>query len=76
MGFWFVVGVVLLWFVYKRRSAGARRVVIFLALVGAAIFGTDAVSNSSSVLLALAYVGQAIPLMFAPVRRHVAAERD
>ena len=81
-GFWFAIGVLLLWLVHRRRSRVARGVVIVMALVGAVLYGLVAVGVAGvhghgapalphAVLLALAHLGQAMPLLTGPVRRHV-----
>ncbi len=62
---------VLVW----RRSAVARGVVVVLALTGAIIFGLGAVFGETErlhyALTALAYLGQAVPLLTPAVRDHV-----
>jgi hypothetical protein len=72
-GLWFVIGCVLLWMLYRRRSRVARAVVIVTSLVGAVVYGVGAPGEARSALLALAYVAQAVPLMSSQVRRHVQA---
>lgn len=69
--FWFVAGCSLLALVYWRRSRAARGLVIVTSLAGAVIYGLGALIDGRSAFLALAYLGQAAPLMLGPVRRHV-----
>ncbi|NYJ04558.1 hypothetical protein [Petropleomorpha daqingensis] len=68
---WFAVGCVLLWVVFRRRSRAARGVVIVTALVGAVVYGLASLDDPHAVVLALAFLGQAVPLMTGPVRWHV-----
>ena len=71
---WLLIGLVLLWFVYRKRSRVARGLVIVTSWVGAVVFALTALSwpvDWRAVLLVLAYAGQAVPLMLLPVRRHV-----
>ena len=70
---WTIVGLVLLWLVYRHRSRVARGFIVIGALTGAVIYGLGAVASAHSSLLALAYLGQAVPLLLGPVRRHVQA---
>jgi hypothetical protein len=67
---WFAVGAGLLLLVY-RRSRVARAVVVIGALFGAIIYALGAFENVRAAVLALAYVGQALPLLTGPIRRHV-----
>ena len=76
--FWFVSGAVLLWLVYRKHSRVARGVMIVLALTGAVFYATVAVADGpaaaagrSAALLALSYLGQALPLLTTPVRRYL-----
>jgi hypothetical protein len=69
--FWFVVGLVLLWFVYRRRSRFARGLVVVLSLTGAVVYALGALDSLRAAGLALAFLGQALPLLTNPVRRHV-----
>jgi hypothetical protein len=71
--FWFAVGAVLLRLVYTRHSRVARGIVVVLALVGAVLYGLAALDSGRAAVLALAYLGQALPLLTDPVRRHVHA---
>ncbi|NYD42156.1 hypothetical protein [Nocardioides panaciterrulae] len=71
--FWLAIGVVLLRLVYTRRSRVARGLVVVLALMGAVIFGLAALDSGRAAVLAIAYLGQALPLLTAAVRRHVQA---
>jgi hypothetical protein len=70
---WFVVGCLLLWLVYSKRSRVARGLVIVTSLVGVGIYGFGALENASAAVLTLAYLGQALPLLMSPVRQHVRA---
>lgn len=67
-GLWLVIGCLLLWLVYVRRSRVARAVVVVTSIVGAVIY---AFGDVTAAVLVLAYVGQAVPLLLSPVRRHV-----
>lgn len=62
---------VLVW----RRSTVARGFVVVLAMVGAIVFGLGAVFGDtdrvSHALTALAFLGQALPLLTPAVRDHV-----
>ena len=69
--FWAVVGLLLLWLVYRHRSRIARGLVIVAALVGAVIYALAALSRPEAALVMLAYLGQALPLLSPPIRRHV-----
>lgn len=68
---WFVIGCVLRWLVYSRRSRAARGFVIVASLVGAILYGLDALNDTHSAFLAVAFLAQAVPLMTKPVRLHV-----
>lgn len=68
---WFVVGAVLLGLVYKKHSRFARAIVIVLSNVGALVYASNALTDSHSAVLVVAFAGQAVPLMFSPVHRHV-----
>lgn len=70
--FWFVVGAVLLGLVYRKRSRVARGLVVIVALFGALLYGTAAVDDGRAALLAVAYLGQAVPLLTPSIRRHLA----
>ncbi len=75
---WLLVGLVLLWLVYRKRSRVARGLVIISSWVGVVVFVIAALSwpiDWRAVLLVLAYAGQAVPLMLQPVRRHVGTVR-
>jgi hypothetical protein len=69
--FWFLVGAILLWLVQRRRSRVARGVIVVLSLAGAVVYGLDALDSGRAALVAVTYLGQALPLVTAPVRRHV-----
>lgn len=72
-GFWFVLGCLLLWLVYQRRSRAARGFIIVTSLAGAVVYGLVAFGDTRSAFLALAFLAQAAPLMTGQVRRHVQA---
>lgn len=72
-GSWFVVGLLLLWLVHRRRSRAARGFVIVTSLAGAVLYGVNALGNGRSAFLALAFLAQAAPLMSPQVRQHVRA---
>jgi len=69
--FWFLVGIVLLWLVQRRRSRIARAAIVVVSLAGAVIYGLGALDSGRAALLALTYVGQALPLLTVWVQRHV-----
>lgn len=69
--FWFVVGAVLLWFVDRRRSRVARGLVVVSGLMGAVVYALMAFASLHAAVLAVAFLGQALPLLAGPVRRHV-----
>ena len=71
--FWFVLGCLLLWLVYRKHSRAARGFVIVTSLVGAVVYGLSALGDARSAFLALAFLAQAGPLMSSRVRRHVQA---
>ena len=71
---WLALGAVLLWLVYRRRSRVARAFIIVTSFVGAAIYALAAIDDARAVLLAVFYVGQALPLLATPIRRHMQAE--
>jgi len=68
---WFIVGAALLWLVYRRRSRVARGLVVLGGLMGAVVYAIGATESLHAALLALAFFGQALPMMSGPVRRHV-----
>jgi len=68
---WFLLGCVLLWLVQQRRSRVARGVIVLVSLAGAVIYGLDARDSGRAALLAVAYLGQALPLLTVWVRHHV-----
>lgn len=68
---WFVVGAVLLWFVHRRRSRVARGIAVVSASTGAVVYALAAVDSRHAGVLAIACLGQALPLLAGPVRRHV-----
>jgi hypothetical protein len=68
---WLALGAVLLWFVYRQRSRVARAITIVTSLVGAVVYAVAAVGDAHAGLLAVFYVGQALPLLATPIRRHV-----
>ncbi len=68
---WLALGVVLLWLVYRRRSRVARAIIIFTSFLGAVIYALASIDEARAGLLAVFYVGQALPLLATPIRRHV-----
>ena len=70
---WFVIGAVLLWLVYRKRSRVARWFIVVTSFVGAVVYALAAIGDPRAVLLAVLYLGQALPLLAAPVRHHVRA---
>lgn len=71
--FWLAVGLLQLWFVYRKRSRAARVIFVFLAFLGAALYATQIGSGALPLTLSLLYLGQALPLMSRSVRDHVAS---
>jgi hypothetical protein len=71
--FWLVIGCLLLVAVYRWRSRVARGVVVVSAFVGVVIYGLAALTDPHAALVALSFLGQALPLLTKPVRRHVQA---
>jgi hypothetical protein len=72
--FSFGLAVVLLGFVHARRSRSARRILVVLAITGAILHGLGGIgADDYPLLLVLAWVGQAVPLLTRPVREHVHA---
>ena len=69
--FWGAIGGLLLLLVYRKRSRVARGVIVVAALVGAVIYGLATMQDPQAALLAVAHLGQALPLLTDPVRRHV-----
>jgi hypothetical protein len=69
--FWFLVGAMLLWFVYRRSSRVAGGLIVVTSLFGAVAYGIQAPGDADAALMALACLGQALPLLSGPVRRHV-----
>ncbi|MCZ2837694.1 hypothetical protein [Modestobacter sp. VKM Ac-2985] len=68
---WMVVGCLLLATVYRGHSRVARGVVVVSALVGVVVYGLAALTDPRAALVALSFLGQALPLLTAPVRQHV-----
>ena len=68
---WFVIGGVLLWVTYRLRSRVAWGFLVVTALLGAFVYALGALESARAGLLAVLYVGQAVPLLTGPVRRHV-----
>jgi hypothetical protein len=72
--FWLAVGCLLLWFIYRRNSALALAFSVYPAVIGALIYASQIPrEGSSAAVLALLFLGQALPLMERPVRDHVRA---
>lgn len=70
--FWLAVGCLLLWLIYRRNSARARAFAVHPAVIGALIYASQIPrEGSSAAVLALLFLGQALPLMARPVREHV-----
>ncbi|MCZ2807050.1 hypothetical protein O2W18_18235 [Modestobacter sp. VKM Ac-2983] len=69
--FWLAVGCLLLVAVYRARSRVARGVIVVSAFVGVVIYGLVTLTDSYAVLVALSFLGQALPLLTKPVRQHV-----
>jgi hypothetical protein len=55
------------------RTRDDPGVVVVLALMGAVLYGLAALDSGRAAALAIAYLGQALPLLTDPVRRHVHA---
>jgi hypothetical protein len=74
-GGWLLIGCLLLWLVYRKRSRVARGMVVVPSLAGAVVYGMAALGGERigpvPALIALAYLAQALPLLTGPVRRHV-----
>ena len=69
---WLVLDALLLGFVYVRRSRAARAVMVVLALLGAVVYAVAAVNGDGhAAVLALLFLGQALPLLTPSVRDHV-----
>jgi hypothetical protein len=69
---WLAVGCLLLWFIYRRNSALARAFTVYPAVIGALIYGSQIPREGGiAAVLALLFLGQALPLMARPVREHV-----
>lgn len=69
--FWFAVGMALLGLVYFRRSRTARLVAIAIAMLGVVVYGLAMLADAGQIVLVVAYLAQALPLMTPAVRRHV-----
>ena len=70
--FWFAVGCGLLWLVDRRLSRVARAVVVVTSLAGAVMYGVLLPLTAwPGLLLMVAFLGQAVPLLLRPVRAHV-----
>lgn len=70
---WLLLGLALLWLVYRRRSRLARGTIVIVSIAGAVIYAAAAMDSGRSALLVALYLGQALPLLTVPVRRHVQA---
>lgn len=68
---WFFLGSGLLWLIYARRSRAARAVVVVGSLTGAVLYAFSAFHDVGHVVVALAFLVQALPLLTHAVRRHV-----
>jgi hypothetical protein len=69
--FWLVVGAFLLGLVYRKRSRLSQRTLVVVGLLGAVLYGLGALTDGRSAFLSATYLGQVLPLMAGPVRRHV-----
>lgn len=75
--FWFVLGCLLLWLVYRKRSRVARGFIIVTSLGGALGYGLGALSGDvHAAFLSLMFLAQAAPLMTKNIRSHVQARPD
>lgn len=72
--FWFLLGCLLLWLVYRHHSRAAWGFVIVTSLMGGVIYSLSALVDARSAFLAPAFLAQAVPLMSKQVRRHVHTE--
>lgn len=71
-GFLLLVELLLLWLVYSRRSRVARILFVLPALAGAIVFVLVTLAGYPQAgLVALLLLGEAVPLLLGPVRRHV-----
>jgi hypothetical protein len=70
-GLWLLLGCLLLWLVYRRRSRAARGFVIVTSLAGTVVYSIIALTDASSGVLAVLFLSQALPLLSRQVRRHV-----
>lgn len=70
--FWLAVGCLLLWLIYRRNSARARAFAVYPAVIGALIYASQIPREGLfAAVLALLFLGQALPLIARPVREHV-----
>ncbi len=69
--FWFVIGLWMLWLVYRRHSRVARILLISTSLIGAVVYGVGAVTHPRDALLMLLFLGEGLPLVFPQVADHV-----
>ena len=69
--FWLAIGWLLLVAVYRWRSRVARGVLVVSAFVGVVIYGLAALTDPHATLVAMSFLGQALPLLTRPVRQHV-----
>lgn len=71
---WLAVGCLLLWLVYRRNSARALAFSVYPAVIGALIYASQIPREGTfAAVLALLFLGQALPLMARPVREHVSS---
>ncbi len=74
--FWFLIGGLLLWLVARQGSRAARGVIVVTSLLGAVVYAVIAFGGDvRAAVVALLFVGQAVPLLTRPVREHVAGTR-
>ena len=69
--FWLGLGCLLLWVVFRTGSRAARGVIIVTSLAGTIVYALATPENPHAAVLALAFLGQAVPLLMGPVRQHV-----
>ncbi|WP_148076976.1 hypothetical protein [Nocardioides aurantiacus] len=71
---WLAIIAVMLWMTYRRQSRVAWAFVVFFAVCGALLYGTGTPTHLDDPrypVAAVAYLGQAWPLLTGTVRRHV-----
>lgn len=68
---WVLLGLTMLWLIYRLRSRVARGVIVVTSLTGAVACALAAFTSGHAALLAILFAGQALPLLTRPVRNHV-----